>query len=251
VTPEPALRSESFDVHCALGLPLEEMAEAAERTRLLAYEWAGAPPRPASRPLPVHLCTSQEEVFALEKRHKLPYAADPRRKQWSIAGGFYRDVPMIAVQVTPWNAKLLLCHEVVHSVIEELAPSCPDAINEGAAELLSERAAATAWQADWERGHRRKLALGLLERGAALSLRGLMTLTYWQFRGDARSENFMLGGCLVRVLEREAWRGRIPRYFARLREGARRWPAFAEVFPVSSVEAEWIAQVRRCADGLD
>jgi hypothetical protein len=75
-----------------------------------------------------------------------------------------------------------------------------------------------------------------------------MALSYFEFRGERNHENFLLGYCLARVLEREEFRHALPRYLRRLREGGPAWDSFALCFP-AEIEAEWIAQVRRCAAG--
>jgi hypothetical protein len=82
------------------------------------------------------ICRDVTELFRVERLLDLPYAADPMRRGRICPGGFYPEVPMIAVVDVPQRRMGIAAHEIAHWATFQVTRSCPMAIGEGLAEYV-------------------------------------------------------------------------------------------------------------------
>lgn len=175
-------------------VPLEQLGRLAEDALRVSRALLGGPTPSDTPVLPVYICGDVATIFTLERRHQLPYAADIRRA--NFVGGYYDEVPMIAIIDIPTRRSEVIAHEVAHWEMARVARRCPRVIDEGFAECVEEAVLATRQECaavlrELRRRHARALALPSLEP------RQLFALGYHDFRDE---RHFAASWCLVKVI---------------------------------------------------
>jgi len=255
-TSAPAYRSTNFAIHTTMDLPLPELAEIAETARKDIRSWLGVRvDRPNPTPVAIYLFETAQEVYDLEAAHGLRYSVDPRRKAFSIAGGFFPEQNFIAFELAPHrDIRNLIAHEVVHSAIDEVAPYCPTVFDEGLATLYGDRVEARLEGSPFKDSARNpwmeSACRKTFRHRRMPSMRKLFQLGFFEFR-DAQQVHFSLAWCLTKVLlESEDPRilGRLPAFVRSFREPGDVWRRLNATFPVGTVEALWHAELARLVE---
>jgi hypothetical protein len=250
--------SQNFLILSTRDLPLSELLVVAEAANALACSALGLDDPDRDRPLPVFLCETNAEVFALEDS-VIGHARDPRRESWRYAGGYYDAVPMIAVAVPEDWIKETIPHEVVHSVVARLTPSCPDIIDEGLAgyltELLLERDGRYAAFLRMRRTRRADVLSAALLRDGIPRLADLFALPYYEFRNqDGLKLNYSLAWCLAKVLledtDPQIFNG-VPELLRGFDGTADPWEVCCRLYPPRKLESRWTKEILEAAGRSD
>jgi hypothetical protein len=186
--------------------------------------------------VPIYFCPDVATIFALEKAHGLPYAADPKRAKFP--GGYYPEVPMIAIVDNPRRRSEVVAHEVAHSEVARVARHCPRVIDEGLAEYIEEAVLASRPECASILRDLRWRRAQALER-ASLEPKELFDLGYHEFREE---RHFAAARCLVAViveLERHGC-GRLRLVIDKLeRERPKPWRVLVESYPGEDITELW------------
>lgn len=234
-------RSAAVAIHTDVALDLEGLQELADRTLDRLRGELEVPPERRRGPYEVYLCADIETVRRLEASHGLPRSDPAPERTFAFRGGFYAQVPMIAVCATATpGTRWLLVHELSHAVFHEAVGRSCDAIDEGLANHSA--AALLGWPASVPTG------LGGLDGASDLpSLGAFFALDYWGFRTEADFDrNYALAYLLVHVLRddpRPALRDRFTAFLGRARD-ASPWPALLRTYDRVALEGAWHAAIR-------
>ncbi len=255
-TTPPAFATTNFTFHSKMDLPLAELAEIAETARRDVRAWLEVrTDRPNPTPVAIYLFETAEEVYQLEAAHGLHYSIDPRRKLFSIAGGFFPEQNFIALELAPHrDARNLIAHEVVHSAIDEVAPYCPTVFDEGLATLYGDRVETRQDGSPFKDSTRNPWMEAACRKTFRYrrmpSMRSLFRLGFFEFR-DAKQVHFSLAWCLTKVLlESEDPRivGRLPHFIRSFRQPGDAWRRMAGTFPLDFLEAAWHTELARLVE---
>lgn len=201
--------------------------------------------------LPFFLCRDAKELRAVG----LLFGTDLNLGARS-SGGYYAECPAIAVLDTAKRREVTVSHEVVHAVIGPLCPSCPAAINEGLAMLITERLLTDAhssrsyWLApywkSWRNWRARRIRRAR-DNDEIPSLRALMRLSYWQFHGRKERLHYCLSWCLAEALVNGPKGGRLSTLLTACNWNRDGWLAMMEVHVPADIERRWREQIDRVA----
>jgi hypothetical protein len=216
------------------------------------------------------VCRDAPELVRLETLLELPAADETRRRDRLCPGGFYRDVPMIAITYVHGQRWLgIVAHEVCHWAVYQVTHSCPPAIGEGLCEWVRHEVLAQhpdiddlgLQESEWVI---RDPLLGpvlwrappdvqvrvMAERAAEwepddLILRQLVELR----RKNFGPRQYALSWCLALVLvdvERER-PGSMRRLLSDYAKGGGAWTTFASIYDERRVERLWFDRIDRIA----
>lgn len=225
---------------------MAEIEGVAEDAWALACRLLGVPVTP-TRKLAVVLATDVTELFRLEHQLGLPYAGDVRRGNFT--GGFYREIPMIALSGASPYYRENVAHEVAHWATFHVNPLCsrtvPRIVDEAIAEHIRHEIMTSrppTHLAVLEPTMRSLVSqaniaeLKLVEGVDTLSLRQLFDLGLFQFTSR---RHYALAWCLGRVLFRlETERPRSLRTFLVAVDG-NPWESFTIVYEGARVQELW------------
>lgn len=250
--------SAGFVIMASIADDLEHLEHVASTASARAAAVTGPPlPSAASRALPIYICSSDAEVREVERAHRLFYTLDSRRGTLPVAGGFYPQVPMIAVYSSEIPSDVLVAHEVVHHVLFRRCECIPDLIEEGLAlalegEVLQELGVRESLLAAYGELWRHVLSEMLSARGMP-TLESLLKMSYYEFRGPSSSENCALATCVAAVLLGKEGSGRfagkLPELLENLTLAANTTTALEMTFgDTAAFEVEWGEVVRALAE---
>ena len=161
---------------------------------------------------------------------------------------------MIALCSTRNKHAEIVCHEVVHHVVETISGCCPDPIDEGTAVLVAYRvlAGTPGYEATVQRRQREFVASCeiVVRENRIPTLREMFDLGYVQFRESA--DHFELSRCLVEVLTKdEAGLARFRELLRRFKDSSSAWEVFSSLYSSDSIEGAWISRIREVAGTHD
>jgi hypothetical protein len=250
------------------GIPIEDVGAIAEEAWTLACGLLGI--LQDCPHLPFLICHDVDELFRLELLLDLPYAADPLRKRRICPGGFYREVPMIAIVDVPTRRMGIAAHEVCHWAVYQLTQQCPLVIGEGLAEYVKHEVLArhpgihdpSVAESVWII---RDPLLGAVlaqapphvqervmrERASERTPDNMTLRQLFDSADNFEDRQYALSWCLADVLcrmEREQ-PGSLRMLLNGYKAGGGAWATFASVYDEQRVERLWADRVRGVARG--
>jgi hypothetical protein len=169
-------------------------------------------------------------------------------------GGFYSEVPMIALTTHPDRVEDSLCHEVVHSTLHCVGARLPIAVEEGLAMRISESitenlpAGAKCWDAYYS--HIGPQLERAIRDGKIPSLRQFMSMSEEAFLDDSTALNYHLALCLASVLVDDAdpeISGKLREFIPAVSGDEDVWIAFCRTYPEERIAAKWRLAIERTA----
>jgi len=215
----------------------------------------GAVAGPEEPDLCVAICDVEKLVTQVHEALRLPPM--PSYMSAMNPSGFYvHERRTIVIGPRSRSPLGTVAHEAAHAVIESLVPGCPDALNEGFADVVTELCLAERNELRSyvvRRRDSRRQALSLLMKYRSVpSLGTFCSLDRRGFRDRNVSFHFQLAWCLAEAileLDRKSEVPRLPAMWRSMAAGEGPVVTIDSLYGVGAVQARWRDVVARCADG--